>query len=93
MTERRLDQIEQRVLQRQHRLGAPGVTLAAILNVDQAAHVMVIKRSMNPGFAGIDNPLFNNDNSLMLFADGRQAVVASSISIFRSRGSFITTDS
>ncbi len=34
----------------------------------------VIKRSLSPGFAGIPNRLFANDNSLMLFGDGKQAV-------------------
>src|SRR5664280_3576911 len=36
-----------------------------ILDVDKARTVMVIKRSMNPGFAGIDNPLYYLDNTLM----------------------------
>jgi NAD(P) transhydrogenase subunit beta len=42
-----------------------------ILNVDKAKTVIVIKRSLAPGFAGIPNPLFINDNSLMLFADAK----------------------
>jgi NAD(P) transhydrogenase subunit beta len=42
-----------------------------ILNVDQARTVMVIKRSMNPGFAGIDNPLYYMDKTLMLFGDAK----------------------
>ena len=46
-----------------------------IINVDKARTVVVIKRSLSPGFAGIGNPLFAMDNSLMLFADGRQAIV------------------
>ena len=46
-----------------------------ILDVDRARVVVVIKRSLSPGFAGIPNPLFTADNTLMLFADGRQAVV------------------
>jgi len=46
-----------------------------ILDVDKSGVVVVIKRSLSPGFAGIPNPLFASDNSLMLFGDGRQAVV------------------
>ena len=42
-----------------------------ILNVDQAGTVIVIKRSLSPGFAGISNPLFAADNTLMFFGDGR----------------------
>jgi NAD(P) transhydrogenase subunit beta len=45
-----------------------------ILNVDQARTVVVIKRSLSPGFAGIANPLFAADNTLMLFEDGAKAV-------------------
>jgi NAD(P) transhydrogenase subunit beta len=45
-----------------------------ILNVDQAATVIVIKRSLSPGFAGIANPLFASDHTLMYFADGKQGV-------------------
>jgi NAD(P) transhydrogenase subunit beta len=45
-----------------------------ILDVDKAHTVMVIKRSMNPGFAGIDNPLYYMDNNLMLFGDAKQFV-------------------
>ncbi len=47
-----------------------------ILDVDKAHTVMVIKRSMNPGFAGIDNPLYYLDNNLMLFGDAKQFVGA-----------------
>ena len=42
-----------------------------ILEVDKARTVMVIKKSMNPGFAGIDNPLNYEDKTLMLFGDAR----------------------
>lgn len=45
-----------------------------ILNVDQARSVVVIKRSLSPGFAGIPNPLFAADNTLMFFADAKKAV-------------------
>ena len=42
-----------------------------ILNTDQARTVMVIKRSMSPGFAGIDNELYYMDHTLMLFGDAK----------------------
>jgi NAD(P) transhydrogenase subunit beta len=42
-----------------------------IIDVDKAHTVMVIKRSMNPGFAGIDNPLYYLDRTLMLFGDAK----------------------
>src|SRR6266571_4795855 len=45
-----------------------------ILNVDQAQTVMVIKRSMRPGFAGIENELFYNPNTLMVFGDAKAVV-------------------
>jgi proton-translocating NAD(P)+ transhydrogenase subunit beta len=45
-----------------------------ILDVDKAHTVMVIKRSMNPGFAGIDNPLYYLNQTLMLFGDAKQFV-------------------
>jgi len=52
-----------------------------ILNVDQAKTVVVLKRSMNPGFAGVDNPLFYKDNTLMLFGDARQSIQALSAEV------------
>jgi NAD(P) transhydrogenase subunit beta len=45
-----------------------------ILDVDKARTVMVIKRGMSPGFAGIDNPLYYSDRTLMLFGDARSFV-------------------
>jgi NAD(P) transhydrogenase subunit beta len=45
-----------------------------ILDVDKARTVMVIKRSLSPGFAGIDNPLYYLDKTLMLFGDAKAFV-------------------
>jgi NAD(P) transhydrogenase subunit beta len=45
-----------------------------ILNVDEAKQVIVLKRSMNPGFAGIENELFYRDNTSMLFGDAKQSL-------------------
>ena len=45
-----------------------------IINVDKARTVIVLKRSLNPGFAGIDNPLFFVDNTRMLFGDAKKTV-------------------
>ncbi len=45
-----------------------------ILNVDQAQHIIVIKRSMKPGFAGIDNELYLDPKTGMLFGDAKDAV-------------------
>src|SRR5438132_14102053 len=44
-----------------------------ILNVDDAQTVVVLKRSMNPGFAGIENPLFYNPKTVMLFGDAKES--------------------
>ncbi|HEY7196665.1 MAG TPA: NAD(P)(+) transhydrogenase (Re/Si-specific) subunit beta [Gaiellaceae bacterium] len=45
-----------------------------ILNVDQAENVIVLKRSMNPGFAGIDNELYYHPKTAMLFGDAKDSV-------------------
>ena len=45
-----------------------------ILDVDKAQTVIVVKRSLSPGFAGIPNPLFALDNTLMFFSDGKKAL-------------------
>jgi H+-translocating NAD(P) transhydrogenase subunit beta len=45
-----------------------------ILNVDEAANVVVLKRSMNPGFAGIDNDLYYEPKTAMLFGDAKASV-------------------
>ncbi len=47
-----------------------------ILNADKARTVIAIKRSMNPGFAGIDNELYTLDNTLMLFGDAKAVIAA-----------------
>ena len=45
-----------------------------ILDVDHAKHVIVLKRSMNPGFAGIENELFYAQNTSMLFGDAKASL-------------------
>ena len=46
-----------------------------ILEVERARVVIVCKRSLNPGFAGIDNELYYSDNTLMLFGDAKETMV------------------
>lgn len=46
-----------------------------ILNVDKAKTVVVIKRSLSPGFAGLPNPLFAMDHTYMVYGDGKKAVI------------------
>lgn len=46
-----------------------------ILNVDKAKTVIVVKRSLSPGFAGLPNPLFAMDNTYMVYGDGKKAVI------------------
>ena len=46
-----------------------------ILNVDKSQHVLVLKRSLSPGFAGIDNDLFYMDRTMMLFGDAKESVI------------------
>jgi NAD(P) transhydrogenase subunit beta len=45
-----------------------------ILNVDESQSVIVLKRSMSSGFAGIDNPLFVNPKTSMLFGDAKSSI-------------------
>ena len=47
-----------------------------IINVDQARTCIVLKRSLNPGFAGVDNPLFFKQNTRMLFGDAKTTLAA-----------------
>jgi NAD(P) transhydrogenase subunit beta len=56
-----------------HSKGSP-IYGMPILNVDQAQTVMVVKRSMRAGFAGIENELFFNPKTLMIFGDAKQVV-------------------
>ncbi len=46
-----------------------------IIDVDKCRTVVIIKRSLSPGFAGIPNPLFAADNTLMMFGDGKKAIL------------------
>jgi NAD(P) transhydrogenase subunit beta len=46
-----------------------------ILDVDRARAVVVLKRGMSPGFAGIDNPLYTDPKTVMLFGDAKESVL------------------
>ena len=46
-----------------------------ILDADLAQHIVVMKRSMNPGFAGIENELFYNSKTQMLFGDAKKSLL------------------
>lgn len=46
-----------------------------ILNVDKAKTVIVVKRSLSPGFAGLPNPLFAMDHTYMVYGDGKKAII------------------
>ena len=54
-----------------------------ILDVDKSTSVIVIviERSLSPGFAGIPDPLFALDNTPMLFGDGKQAVLDLTVAV------------
>jgi NAD(P) transhydrogenase subunit beta len=45
-----------------------------IIHADPAQHVVFLKRSMRPGFAGIDNELLYNDKTVMLFGDAKDTL-------------------
>ena len=45
-----------------------------ILEVDKSRQVLVLKRSLSPGFAGLDNELFYKDNTMMLFGDASESL-------------------
>ena len=74
----RIRQYRCSVDRRRKRRREPGCTRAGlgdhgmpILDVDRSANVIVMKRSLSPGFAGIDNPLFYMDRTMMFFGDAR----------------------
>ena len=47
-----------------------------ILNVDNSRNVIVLKRSMRPGYSGVQNELFFHDNTRMLFGDAKDSIIA-----------------
>ncbi len=52
-----------------------------IIEADRSANVVVVKRSLSPGFAGIDNPLFYDPKTSMLFADAKQALESVALAV------------
>ena len=54
---------------------ARGIDRMPVLNVDQSKQVVVMKRSMATGFAGIDNPLFVEPQTVMYFGDAKDSVL------------------
>jgi NAD(P) transhydrogenase subunit beta len=52
-----------------------------ILDVDQAHSIVVLKRSMRPGYAGVDNPLFTNPKTSMLFGDAKESLAAVTVAL------------
>ena len=55
----------------------PSIPIAGmpIMDVDYARSVVIIKRSLSPGFSGIANPLFAADNAVMMFSDAKDAAI------------------
>lgn len=58
-----------------HEKGSP-IYGMPILNADRARHIVIIKRSLNPGFAGVDNELFYDEKTMMLFGSAREMVTS-----------------
>jgi len=56
-----------------------------ILNVDQSKAVIVLKRSMNPGFAGVENGLFVKPNTMMVFGDAKKTLAQISAAVKQER--------
>jgi NAD(P) transhydrogenase subunit beta len=52
-----------------------------VLNVDESRHVLVLKRSMNPGFSGIENELFYKENTTMVFGDAKKTIEAITVAL------------
>ncbi|MEX1120737.1 MAG: NAD(P)(+) transhydrogenase (Re/Si-specific) subunit beta, partial [Balneolales bacterium] len=52
-----------------------------VLNVEEAKTVVIFKRSLNPGFAGIDNELFYKENAGMFFGDAKKSLTSLSASL------------